>query len=191
MQGRDDSPLTPEGVEDATRLGAFASGLRIRGILTSPLGRAQATARVVAAAVHCRVQVRDELTEINFGLCCGLTLEASYRAFPGLRAARAEDRWNHPWPGGESYAQVVERLGTLLPDLAKRGDLLVIAHQCVNRALLHALIGLPPEQALAGEQPSDCVIRVDPEGCSHVRIAEGDPSVPVDWRPGLFQPKAA
>lgn len=191
MQGRDDSPLTPEGVEDATRLGGLATRLGIGGVLTSPLERAQATARVVAGAIGCRVQVRDELAEIDFGLCSGLTLEASYRAFPGLAAARAQDRWNYPWPGGESYAQVVQRLRPLLPDLAGRGEWLVVAHQSVNRALLHALAGITPEEALAAEQPSDCVVRVGPDGCSHVRIAAGDPRLPVDWRPGLFRQKAA
>jgi probable phosphoglycerate mutase len=201
LQGRDDSPLTQVGVEHAVRLGAFARALRVRRILTSPLGRALATARIVVARIAADqsrtpppgegILVRDELAEIDFGRCSGLTLDAAYRAFPGLQEARALDRWNHPWPGGESYAQAVRRLGPLPAELTDSADVLLIAHQSVNRALLHILLGLPVEEVLASEQPSDCVVRVDRGGCFHTRIPADAPASPVPWRPGLLRSEAS
>jgi broad specificity phosphatase PhoE len=63
------------------------------------------------------------------------------------RARLDADRASHidvPWPGGESYRDVVERTRTFLSDVAARHDgqrILVVAHSANRLALDHLLRG--------------------------------------------------
>ncbi|MFB3907605.1 MAG: histidine phosphatase family protein [Candidatus Eisenbacteria bacterium] len=118
MQGRSDAPLTPLGWEQARRLAAFARTCGVSRILASPLGRCQATARIVAEATGALVETRAELVEMDFGLCSGGTVAQAEARFPELLEQRRRDKWHARWPGGESYADVVARLHSLVQDLA-------------------------------------------------------------------------
>jgi len=203
MQGRENSPLTERGHTHAHDLAALARMLGVRRVLASPLERARVTAEIVADSTGCDVELRGELQEVDFGLCAGLTLAGSYRIFPGLEQARQRNRWGCPWPGGESYADVCSRLGPLLsgldPCARGEGPTLIVAHQSVNRVLLHCLTGLPTDRVLAGEQPSRCVLRIEPDRrVSHTHVPEsahlapesGFP-LPILWEPGLYERQAA
>jgi broad specificity phosphatase PhoE len=196
MQGRDDSPLTSRGYAHARDLAEFVSTLGIGGILASPIGRAQKTAEIVAGWIGCGVELREELEEIDFGKCSGLTPAESHQAFPGLEEARRRDRWRHRWPGGESYADALIRLEPLISDLLARkpamGPTLIIAHQSINRVLLHALGRIPADQAIANEQPSGCVLGIDGEGrVLHATLPEAGEDRTIVWRPGLYDRRAA
>ncbi len=190
MQGRGDSPLTLRGAAQADALARAAALLGVRRVLASPLGRARATAERVAVAAGCPRELRDALVEMDFGQLAGLTLDEVREKRPGLLEAREDDRWNHRWPGGESYADVLERLETGLADdlpLRTRGPTAIVAHQSVNRALL-AWLASAPGAALAGTQPPNVILRVDEDGCVwHMRVCEGPHAPMLDWWAGPFR----
>jgi broad specificity phosphatase PhoE len=56
-----------------------------------------------------------------------------------------------PFPGGQSYRQVVDQVAGLLAELASRWDghrILIIAHSATRYALDHLLHGQPLEQLI-------------------------------------------
>jgi broad specificity phosphatase PhoE len=80
------------------------------------------------------------LRECNFGELTGKPRER----FDGERARRIYE----PYPGGESYREVVERVRDFLDELAGDYDgkrVLVISHASPRWALEHLLVGTPLE----------------------------------------------
>ena len=165
LQGRLGSALTPRGDEQARELAALADRLGVGRVLASPLDRARITARKVANVVSCKLEVFDALSEIDFGLCNGLTMSEASQKFRGLMDARRVDKWNHRWPDGESYADAADRLqawlGTemILPPFS---NTMIVAHQSVNRSLISLLTNKKPREILKCEQPADVVLRIGP-----------------------------
>ena len=73
--------------------------------------------------------------------------ECNYGTLNGMPRARLDrERGHHlhrPWPGGESYRDVVERTQTLLEDLLAHHDgqrVLIVAHSANRLALDHLLL---------------------------------------------------
>ena len=59
-----------------------------------------------------------------------------------------------PYPGGESWQQAVDRVGSFLGDLLPRWDgarVLVVGHVATRLGLDHHLLGVPLVDALAEE----------------------------------------
>ena len=59
-----------------------------------------------------------------------------------------------PYPGGESWQQAVDRVGSFLGDLLPRWDgarVLVVGHVATRLGLDHHLLGVPLASALAAE----------------------------------------
>lgn len=188
LQGREDSPLTERGLAQAAALGRAVAALAPARILASPIGRARVTAARIAEACGLAPATRDGLAEMAFGECAGLTLDEAHARFPALLADRERDRWRHRWPGGEGYVQVLDRVQeTLAADLplATAPPTVIVAHQSVNRALLHWLADLAAEDAMASEQSADVLVRVDAGRAAwHARLDPSAPDAALAWIPG-------
>jgi ribonuclease H / adenosylcobalamin/alpha-ribazole phosphatase len=120
--GRDgaDPPLSPEGEADADRLagvlrrlGAPASALpglsAVDAVVTSPLLRAQGTAKVAAERLGLDVTTDEDWSEASFGAWDGLT----YAEIARRDAAALGDWYGDPSvapPGGESFDQLAVRV---------------------------------------------------------------------------------
>lgn len=181
LQGWGDSPLTERGREQARALGALARSCGVARVVASPLGRARATALEVAAATGAPLDLRDELKEIDAGICSGITVAEAYQRHPDFHEARRLDRWNVAWPGGESYASALPRVEAVLASLPAERPLLVVAHRSINRALLFALTRLPQDEILATDQTAGMVFAVDDSRTPWV-VRTDDP---LAWLPGI------
>jgi broad specificity phosphatase PhoE len=188
MQGRRGASLNERGRAQATRLGQVASELHLTRIVTSPLFRALETCRLVLEHVNGEFVTADALMEIDFGACTGMTEVEIEQSFPGLTAARKLDKWNHGWPAGESYAQASARLRAAMRTgaLPLADETLVIAHQSVNRALVHVLSDLSPNEALGIAQRSDVLLRVDRERKLSHALIPAEPTEPLVWVDGPY-----
>ena len=62
-----DRPLTPRGALQAARLADRLAGHAPRALWTSPLRRAQETARAIAERLELEAEVHPELAEVSFG----------------------------------------------------------------------------------------------------------------------------
>ncbi len=145
IQGQLDSPLTPKG-----RMQAAQNGERLRDLLkethfkvvSSPLGRALATAEIVASRIGvtpAEIELEDRLREISFGNWEGKTWTKVKETDEQAYNRRVRDRWTVRAPGGENYQDVAERLQSWLTGLNDE-TIVVISHGCAGRILrsIHA-----------------------------------------------------
>ena len=80
------------------------------------------------------------------GYCEDLTYSQVELQYPVESAARSKNKLiaRYPGPGGESYADVIERLQPLIVELERmESDVLVVTHQAVSRTLLAYFLGIP------------------------------------------------
>ena len=174
-QGQLDSPLTARGWNHARALASYARTLTIDGLLCSPLGRAQVTARVCSDTLGMELVVLDELAEVHHGVMAGMTNDEIDVAFPGQLAARRRDPYSWRFPDGESYADADHRAGLALAVAAERGyhHPLIVSHEMIGRMLLRNLLEWPPDKALPTQQPHTIMLEVLPESGSVHRLEVG------------------
>jgi broad specificity phosphatase PhoE len=138
--GSTDLPLTPAGERDARALRERLAGHTFGRVLSSPLTRAMETARL--AGFDARLVVTDLLREYDYGDYEGLTTEQIRRVRPDW------DLFRDGCPGGESPAQMSDRMDRLLAFIGERvGDVLLFAHGHCLRALAARFLERPIELA--------------------------------------------
>ncbi|KAF0233669.1 MAG: putative phosphoglycerate [Desulfovibrionaceae bacterium] len=149
IQGHEDSPLTPDGLEAARSWAGTLAPFNFSALYSSPLGRAMHTATVVGGPLGLDPVPVPDLREQAFGEWTGRTV-AELRA-QGLLAPQEALGWAFTPPGGEDRRAVLERAWNCLMDIAARHvgqSVLAVTHEGVLRALLYALKGrdyLPSE----------------------------------------------
>lgn len=75
IQGREDVPLCPEGLEQAQETAEKFKAVRLAAVVTSPLSRAETTARLIGEAARAPVYVEPGLTERDFGSVSGRVVD--------------------------------------------------------------------------------------------------------------------
>lgn len=138
-----DGRLSERGRRLAGELGERRRHDNIAVVFTSDLGRAVETAALAFAGTGITIIEDARLRECNYGQWNGMPvaqLEAN-------RLLHIDD----PFPGGESYRQVVDHVASFLTDLARDWDgarVLIIGHSATRWALDHLLTGVPLEQCI-------------------------------------------
>jgi probable phosphoglycerate mutase len=154
-QGRGDSPLTWQGVDQARAYAhwlsrALPEGARVE-MHSSPLFRAWQTACIVADGIGhdtgC-LRISALLAELDCGEWEGLTAAEMEERDAARFARRREDPWATGPPGGESRSQVYERARRWLAEEPRGSVSVVVAHGIVSRVLRGAYLGLEPQAIL-------------------------------------------
>ena len=132
--------LSERGRAAAQALGERRRDDGIEVVFTSDLRRAVETAEIAFAGSGLPVRQDPRLRECNYG-------ELNGRPVAELDAQRLR-RVETPFPGGESYHDVVERTRSFLADLARDepSRVLVIAHSANRWAIEHLLEGRAVEE---------------------------------------------
>ncbi|HEU4422482.1 MAG TPA: histidine phosphatase family protein [Pilimelia sp.] len=128
--------LSPQGRALAQQLGERRAADRFAAIFVSDLRRAVETAEIAFGRSGIPTYLDPRLRECDYGELNG-ALAATVSA---QRCARVDT----PFPGGESYQQVVDRTEEFLRELVRDWDgarVLVIAHSANRWALEHLLNG--------------------------------------------------
>ena len=130
--------LSERGRSLALELGARHRSRDFGQVYTSDLARAVETATIAFAGAKVRIRADRRLRECNYGELNGAAVD---RLAPRSRYIAA------PFPGGESYRDVVLRTRDFLTELAEHdiGQVLVIGHSATRWALEHLLAGRPLE----------------------------------------------
>lgn len=163
-QGQLDSPLTESGWRHAETVAALCAELGADSVFSSPLGRAQATADIVASRLSLPVEVIGDLAEIDHGAFAGLTNEEIEARHPGELARRAQSKYAWSFPDGESYTDGNVRAAAALDVVAATGATspVVVTHEMIGRMLLRTLLRLEPQDALERSLPHGTVTEVWP-----------------------------
>lgn len=157
MQGHLDFPLSPTGEAQAQRLARFLvnAGYRFDAAYSSPLTRARATALVLTTALGLPdAELTGELSELNAGSLQGLTRDEIAASFPGFLQRGLGELGDFSEYGGESYADVQERVQRLVARFHERHRpaahrVLVVAHGGTNFHLVKALVCDPVPRVMS------------------------------------------
>ena len=138
MQGRLNSPLTPDGIEGALALYPIVSELPIRKVLVSPMPRALQTS-YLATGGKFPMTIEPLLSEMDLGDLEGMLRSEAEVLYPeNYSYFRYEPHKFVPIGNGESYAQVVERVRRLLRKIlsGEEGPILLVTHMILVQSLL-------------------------------------------------------
>jgi phosphoserine phosphatase len=170
----DESILTEKGCSAASKTGAYLKGLAFDAIYSSPLKRAQQTAREILEAMSPTVDpntihITDLLKETDLPIWQGLAFQYVREKF-----ANEYRTWKqHPhefcmelphsppsyfFPALDLYGRVRQFWQEVLPRHIGQ-TLLLVAHGGTNRALIHTAIGVTPERYHCIQQ-SNCGISI-------------------------------
>jgi probable phosphoglycerate mutase len=145
IQGHRDSPLTERGVAQARAAAARLAREGIDALYSSDLGRAQETAREVAARTALPIRLDAGLRERAFGLHEGKTWDEIAREHP-IDAKRLAEDPAHPVRGGESLLQFRDRVLGALGRIAREAPgarVAVVTHGGVLSTLYREVMGIP------------------------------------------------
>jgi broad specificity phosphatase PhoE len=155
--------------------------------VTSNLSRTTRTAEAILARRSeptPELRPQPELAEQSFGDWQG-------RHRDDLVAERGE-QWNRFWlapaheapPGGESFANLIQRVGTAVERLSREHagrDIVAVTHGGTIRAALARALSLEPERALSFVVDNCALTRID-----HIAPpADNDDRTPPAWRVAL------
>ena len=146
FQGQQNSELTERGYRQAENLGRILDEEQIDLIISSPLRRAQETAKVACGNRRIPIIILESLKELSLGDWEGQKLSE-------LKHREAEEYhlfWNDPLRykprGGESFQAMIQRASQGLAEILKLGEgkrVLVVTHGMTLMAILHHLTGKP------------------------------------------------
>jgi broad specificity phosphatase PhoE len=179
LTGRDvDVPLSLLGEKQARALGEWFASARERPdvLLSSSYVRAQQTATIFREAGGCAADIPvcadERLREKEFGILDGLTTSGVTATYPDqAEFRRILGKFYHRPPGGESWADVILRLRSLLDTVSlhhAEQKVMIVAHQVVVLCLRYIIENLSEADILAIDRARDvanCSIteyRLDP-----------------------------
>jgi probable phosphoglycerate mutase len=146
--GRGDHPLTELGLQQAERAASRLSEVDdIAAIISSPLQRAQQTARKLADRTGLEVVTHQGLIETDFGTWEGLTFAEAAKQDPEIHRRWLGDTSVKP-PGGESFDEVNARIRKARSEIiAKYGGktIVVVSHVTPIKTLLRQALDVGPQ----------------------------------------------
>jgi broad specificity phosphatase PhoE len=163
-----DVPLSALGIEQAKAAGRWFAALpreeRPEIILSSPYVRAKQTAKIICeqgalAGGAAHTIVDERLREREFGIFDRLTTIGIRERFPEEAAHRRRlGKFYHRPPGGESWADVILRLRSMLNTINLHycdRRVLIVCHQVVVLCFRYILEELDEEQILSIDKQAE------------------------------------
>lgn len=155
-----DLPLNDNGRQQARKVAEFLAATPVAHVYSSPLLRANETARCIAERHRLTVTQIPEIKECHVGVWEGKNWDTIAREDPEEYRLFHEDPATNPYLGGESYTDVLRRSLPAFERLLQQhvGEtIVVVAHNIVNRAFAAHLLGLDLRRAKDLAQDNCCV----------------------------------
>ncbi|MGE5593856.1 MAG: histidine phosphatase family protein [Betaproteobacteria bacterium] len=144
-QGHRDVPLSPAGERQSERLALRLMEENLAAVYTSDLSRAVMTAHAIAKPHGLEVVQLRELREIDVGDWEGMSLDELQRARRADVEKWLEDTVNNPIPGGESYANLRDRVVPKVMELVRAhpdASICVVSHAGPVKMILCNALGI-------------------------------------------------
>jgi broad specificity phosphatase PhoE len=160
LLGFTDPVLSDKGFEQARRLADKLATAQLAAVYSSDLMRAKATADVIAERHLLKAQVCAALREVNMGEWDGRAIDEIHTEAPEMVEQLFTDPASFQYPGGESFADFTARVEGALEQLKTAhgsGEIAVVAHGGVCRAIIGSALGLPMRNWLRLAQDHACL----------------------------------
>ena len=142
--------MSERGIAQTVALEPRLPDLDITALVTSPLRRARQTADLIGRVLDLTPEIRENLTELDFGRWTGHTADDLLHQEPATYAAWLDHPETVEPAGGETlvalWGRVSAAVEDLLADYPEDANLLIVTHDHVGRSLLTLLLGLGPER---------------------------------------------
>ncbi|MCR4403267.1 MAG: histidine phosphatase family protein [Firmicutes bacterium] len=148
FQGHRDIPLSAGGELQAERLSHRLARESLAAVYASDLSRAVATAQAIARPHGVPVVELRELREIDMGEWEGMSFEELQRTRSSDVSRWLEDTTNNPIPGGESYANLMDRVVPKVMELVSAhpdASICVVSHAGPVKMVLCDALGITPD----------------------------------------------
>jgi len=160
LLGRTDKPLSDRGMAQAQNLAAELSRRPLTAVYSSDLQRAKMTAEIIAKPANLKVEEYPAWREIDMGEWEGRTVAALHQQAEELIAHLFADPASFKYPGGESFSDFITRVQAALDQLLQthdHGDVGLVAHGGVCRAIIGSALGMPMANWLRLAQDYGCL----------------------------------
>ena len=149
LQGQFDAPLTDKGVRQAQALSRRLANTDFNAVYASDLQRAVHTAQsILNNRSNIEIQLRSELRELHYGAYENTSWSMLQNEAPTFfkRFIEWDTRPNAKYPGGESAADLWQRVGNFANELlinhSEEATILIVAHGGSLQALLAQFLAL-------------------------------------------------
>ena len=160
LLGRTDKPLSDRGISQAHQLVEDLSEARLLAVYSSDLQRAKMTAEIIAKHANLKVEENSAWCEIDMGEWEGRTVAALHQEAEELIAHVFADPASFKYPSGESFSDFITRVQAALDQLLQThesGDIALVAHGGVCRAIIGSALGMPMKNWLRLAQDYGCL----------------------------------
>ena len=157
--GQLDLPLTDEGIRQASYWRDALAEKDFSAVYSSDLERCVRTAQIIAGSRSLALRTISEFREIALGEWQGLEVNDVKKRFPDQLRERGANLARYRTPGGESFEDLFDRVVPTFVKLVTQadGDLLIVAHQGVNRMILCHALAMPVSALLRIAQDYGCL----------------------------------
>jgi len=131
---------------------------------SSPLGRAKESTLIICEALGIeseKIIYEENLQEVNYGIFEGKTKFFCQTKLKQQFNDREANKWEYVVNGGESYEMVTQRLLIWLKSIENEKNIIVVAHEMINRALRGIYCKYAQEKILGLRQSNDVVIKLE------------------------------
>lgn len=151
LSGITDFELTLTGMVQIKKLASRLEDEKIEKIYSSPLKRAKKTANGIAEKLNItNINENENLIEINYGECDGMTWEEIDDKYPKIRGEwKEKNHYPIGIPGQESYADLQKRITNEIIKLANENlgkTICIVSHGIAIGSFMCYVHGLPFEK---------------------------------------------
>ena len=147
VAGYTDISLNEEGFRQAEKLNKHLADEKIDAVYSSDLQRAVDTAKGAVSGRDIEIVTRYELREMNFGEAEEMTFAELNEKYPDLARSVMNVDTGVSFPGGESFADFVERVRIFLKILEQYNEdhtVLIVSHGATLKVIVCELLGIDP-----------------------------------------------
>jgi broad specificity phosphatase PhoE len=175
VQGFSDIDLSDVGVQQARQLALSLKDAPILSIYSSPLIRAQSTARIINEYHHAPLYSEPGLMEMDQGDFEGLTFQELMACEKGFLQKWISDPASVQMPNGESFIELQGRAWKVIEGIvAKSGSALVVSHNFTIAAILCKIknVSLSQFRKVCVDTASRTIIRFE-NGAASIELFNG------------------
>ena len=177
VQGFSDIDLSDVGVQQARQLALSLKDAPILAIYSSPLIRAQSTARIINEYHHAPLYIEPGLMEMDQGDFEGLTFQELMACEKDFLQKWMSDPASVQMPNGESFIELQGRAWKVIEGIvAQSGSALVVSHNFTIAAILCKIKGISLSQfrKVCVDTASRTIIRFE-NGAASIELLNDSP----------------